>query len=161
RRLNSALKIFCGNRVLCAFVLPVDRQNPPAFAVIEELKAVYAAHEWFGIAQTVTRFVCAPNMSDPSKLLRYPRDFRFVETFLQKWFHSRDVLFDIQQLRFKFDVVSSRDTRRRHYAGIRIKERPLAIPVVLLSSRPGDYIVSGDDDCVDRLHVARISWLRH
>src|SRR5436189_5738831 len=105
------LEIFRRNRVLRAFVLPVNGQDPPAFAVIEKLKAVDAAHKRRGIAWIVTRFVSAPNMRDPAKLFGAPRDFRFVKTLLWKRFCPRDILFDIQHLRLKLDVVSSRDAR--------------------------------------------------
>jgi hypothetical protein len=63
-------------------VLPVNGQDPPAFAVIEKLKAVDAAHERRGIAWIVTRFVSAPNMRDSAKLFGAPRDFRFVKALL-------------------------------------------------------------------------------
>ena len=143
--------------MLRAFVLPVNGQDPPAFAVIKKLKAVDAAHEWRGIAWIVTGFVRAPNVSDPAKLFRAPRDFCFVKALLQKWLRPRDILFDIQQLRLKLDIVSSRNARSRHYTCAGIKQRPLAIPVALLSSRPGDYVVCSCNDCIDRLHIARIS----
>ena len=50
---NSALTIFLRNRVLGALVLPANRQYPPAFPVIEELKTVDAAHERVWIARIV------------------------------------------------------------------------------------------------------------
>src|SRR5512132_4257750 len=98
------LEIFRRNRVLCALVLPVNRQDPPAFAVMKKLKAVNAAHERRGIAWIVTRFVRAPDMRDPAKLFGAPRDFRFVKAIVQKWFRSRDVTFDIENLRLKIDI---------------------------------------------------------
>jgi hypothetical protein len=68
--------------VVCALVLPVNGQDPPAIAVIEKLKAVDTTHEWLGIAQIVTRFVSAPNVSDSAELFGSPRDFCLVETLL-------------------------------------------------------------------------------
>jgi hypothetical protein len=97
RSRNSALKIFLRNRVLCALVLPVNGQDPPAFAVIEKLKAVDAAHERRGIAWIVTRFVSTPNMRDPAKLFGAPRDFRFVKAIVQNWFGARC---NLRRLRF-------------------------------------------------------------
>ena len=47
---GCVLEIFLRNRVLRALVLPVNGQDPPAFAVIEKLKTVDAAHERRGIA---------------------------------------------------------------------------------------------------------------
>ena len=108
----------------------------------------------------VTRFVRAPNMSDSAKLFGAPRDFCFVKALLKKWLRPRDVLFDIQHLRLKIDVVSSRDARSGHYSRAGIKQRPLAIPVALLSGRSGDHVIRRSDDCLDRLHVPRISWVR-
>ena len=102
------LEIFLRNRVLSALVLPVDRQDPPAFAVVKELKTVDAAHERRGIVRIVARFVRAPNVRDPAKLFGVPRDFRFVKTGFQKRFCPRDVSFDIQNLRLKIDIVPSR-----------------------------------------------------
>ena len=93
---NLALKVFSWDFVLCALVLPVNGQDPPALAVIEKLKTVDTAHQRLGIAQIVTRFVSAPNVRDSAKLLGTPRDLGFVETLLQKRFHPRDILFDIQ-----------------------------------------------------------------
>src|ERR1700756_1864000 len=102
-----SLEIFLRNRVLGALVLPVNGQDPPAFAVSEELKAVDAAHEWRGIVRIVARFVRAPNVRDPAKLFGPARDFRFVKAGFQKWFRPRDVTFDIQNLRLKIDIVPS------------------------------------------------------
>src|SRR5947208_17199058 len=76
------LEIFRRNRVIRALVLPVNRQDPPAFAVIKKLKAIDAAHERRRIARIVTRFVRAPNVSDSAKLFGAPRDFRFVKALL-------------------------------------------------------------------------------
>src|SRR4029077_2673560 len=95
------LEIFLRNRVLGALVLPVNGQDPPAFAIIEELKAVDATHERRGVVFVMARFVCAPNVSDPAKLFGAPRDFCFVKALLKKRFRSRDILFNIQQLRLK------------------------------------------------------------
>src|SRR5258708_18226786 len=153
------LEIFGRNRVLRALVLPVNRQDPPAFAVMKKLKAVDAAHERRGIAWIVTRFVRAPNVSDSAKLFGAPRDFCFVKTLLKKWFRSRDILFDIQHLRLKIDVASSRYARSGHDTRAGIKQRSLTIPVAFLSSRSGDHVIRRGDDCVDRLHVPRINWV--
>jgi hypothetical protein len=154
---DSGLQIFLWDFVLSALVLPVNGEDPPALAVIKKLKAVDAAHKRLGIVCIVTRFVSAPNVGDSAKLFGAPRDFCFVKPFLKKRLHPRDVSFDIQQLRLKIDVVSSGDTRSGHYARAGIKQRALAIPVALLSSRSGDHVIRSRDDCVDRLHVARIS----
>ena len=156
---RSRLKIFLRNLMFRALVLPVNGQDPPALAVIKKLKAVDATHERRGIAWIMTRLVRAPNVSDPAKLFGAPGDFCFVKTFLKKRFRPRDVLFDIQHLRLKIDVVSSRDARGGHNTCAGIKQRSLTIPVALLSSRPGDHVIRRSDDCVDRLHVARISWV--
>src|SRR5215471_1219513 len=95
RTQNPALKIFLRNRVLGGLVLPVDRQDPPTFAVIEQLKTVDTAHERTGIARIMTRFVRAPNVSNPAKLFGPPRDLFFVKAFLQKRFDAGNVGFDV------------------------------------------------------------------
>src|SRR5262245_43136423 len=92
---NSALTISFRNPVLGALVLPANRQNPPAFAVIEELKAVDAAHERLGIARIMARFVSAPNVSNLTKPFDSSGDFFFVKPFLQNRFCAGDVSFDI------------------------------------------------------------------
>jgi hypothetical protein len=159
-----------------ALVLPVNGQDPPALAIIEELKTVNAAHERCRIARIVTRFVSAPNVSDSAKLFGAPRNFCFVKPSLQKWLRSRDVTFDVQQLRLKMDIVPSGHARGRNQTGAGIKQRPFAVPVALLSSRPGDHVVRGGDNRIDRFNVAcycfafhikdartetRMSYLRH
>ena len=95
-------------------VLPVDRQDPPAVAIIEELKAVDPAHERLRVARIVTRFVSAPNVSNPAKLFGSPGDLLFEKAFVKKWFYPRDVTFDIQYLRLKIDIVPSGDARGRN-----------------------------------------------
>src|SRR6266480_1453372 len=101
--------------MLRTFVLPVNRQNPPALPVVEELKAVNAAHERRGIIRIVTRFVRAPHLSNPAKLLNSARYLLFVKgSSLKKWLYARDVTFDIQYLRLKIDIVSSGNARGRN-----------------------------------------------
>ena len=155
---GHGLEIFLRDFVHHALVLPVNGQDPPPFAVIEKLEAVDATHERRGIACIVTRFIGAPNVSDPAKLFGTPRDFCFVKTLLKKWFGPRDILFDSQHLRLKIHVVSSREARSGHYSRAGIKQRPLAIPVALLSSRPGYHVVRRSDDCVDRRNIRRIGF---
>src|SRR5436190_20573249 len=92
---SGKLKILFGKRVLRAFVLPIDRHNPPTLSVVEKLHAVDPAHERFRVAWIVTRFVCAPNVRNLAKLFDPPRNFFFVKAVLQKWFCSRDVTFDV------------------------------------------------------------------
>src|SRR6476661_6692499 len=105
---GRTLKIFFGERVPRAFVLPVDRHNPPTLSVIEKLNAVDPAHERLGVAQIVTRFVCAPNVCNPAKLFDPPRDFFFVEAvFLNERLHALDVALDVEHLRRKINIVPS------------------------------------------------------
>ena len=46
---DSAFKIFLRDRVVCTLVLPVNGQDPPAFAVIKKLKTVDAAREGLSV----------------------------------------------------------------------------------------------------------------
>src|ERR1041385_7361884 len=114
-------------------MLPANRQYPPAFAVIEQLKAVDAAHERLGIARIIARFVRAPNVGNPAKLFSSPRDLFLVKAFLQKRFHAGDVSFDVQHLRFEVDIVSSGNARGRNYERSGIEQRALTIPVAILA----------------------------
>src|SRR5947207_2762408 len=66
---SSALKIFCRQRLPRVFVLPIDRENPPALSVVEQLDAVDPAHKWLDIVRIVTRFVGAPHMCDLTEVL--------------------------------------------------------------------------------------------
>src|SRR5262249_13543484 len=116
------LQIFLRNRVLRGLVLPVNRHNPPAFAIIKKLKTVDAAHERRGIAWIVTRLVRAPNVRDPAKLFGAPRDLGFVKAALPQRFRPCDILFDIQHLWLKLNVVSPRNARSRHYTRSGIKQ---------------------------------------
>src|SRR6266403_3807510 len=75
----STLKVLFRNRVLRTFLLPVDRQDPPAVPVVEKLNAVDPAHERHGLARIAARLVCAPNMRDLAELFGSARDFLFVE----------------------------------------------------------------------------------
>jgi hypothetical protein len=97
-------------------------------------------------------------MGNPAKLFGAPRDFCFVKALLKKWLRPRDILFDIQHLRLKIDVVSSRDAGSGHYSRAGVKQGPLAIPVALLSSRPGDHVIRSGDDCVDRVNIGGIGF---
>ena len=105
------LKILFRNRVLRGLMLPIDRQDPPALAVMEYLEAVDAAHEWGSIVWIMPRFVGAPNMTNPAKHFCSPRYLRLVKALLQKWPYPCDVTLDIQNLRLNSDVVSSRNAR--------------------------------------------------
>src|SRR5256885_9049593 len=61
---NSALKISFRQRLPRAFVLPVDRQNPPAPSVVEQLNAVDPAHKRLRGTPIVTRIISAPDACD-------------------------------------------------------------------------------------------------
>src|ERR1700730_14353030 len=99
------LQIFFRNRLRGILVLPVDRQNPPALAIVEKLNAVDSAHKRLRILWIVARLVCAPHVRDLTELLNTTLDFLFVESvFLESRFSSRDEAFDIQDLRRKFDL---------------------------------------------------------
>src|ERR1700738_366487 len=54
----STLKVLFRNRLLRTFVLPIDRQYPPATAVVEKLNAIYPADERGGVVWIVGRLLC-------------------------------------------------------------------------------------------------------
>src|SRR5437660_1106072 len=146
----STLKVLFRNRVLRTFVLPVDRQDPPAVSVVEKLNAVDPAHERYGIARIVARLVCAPDMRDLAEPFDPSRDFLFVESgFLESLLGSCDEAFDIQHLRRKsairtdssrgeIDIVPSGVDCRRDQMRAGNEKRSHAIPVALFSGRARD-----------------------
>src|SRR5260370_7524569 len=62
-RTSPSVEILVGKGVSGFFAFPVDGHNPPAAAVVQELKAIDAAREGL-FALGVTRFVSAPDVSD-------------------------------------------------------------------------------------------------
>jgi hypothetical protein len=54
--------------VSSVFTFPIDGEDPPSAAVIEQLKAVYTPRERF-LVFGVPRFIGAPDMSDVVPLL--------------------------------------------------------------------------------------------
>ena len=127
----------------CGFVLPVNGENPPAFAIIKKLNAVDASHKRFRIGRGVARFVSAPNMRDATELFSPSGDFCFVKTFLlEQRLDPRNVPFDVQNLRRKIGVVLGRSSRGWNQTRAGIKERAFPLPIAPYSRRPGDDIVS-------------------
>ena len=51
RTQGAPLEILLGQRLLGAFVLPIDRQHPPTLSIMEKLDAVDPAHEGLEIAR--------------------------------------------------------------------------------------------------------------
>src|SRR2546430_17495420 len=96
-------KVVRRKRVFGAFVLPINADDPPPRAIIEQLEAVDPAHERIGILGIVPRLVRAPDMSDSAKLLGSSHDFFFKKTVPSKIpLHAIDVAIDIEQLRCEF-----------------------------------------------------------
>ena len=157
----STLKVLFRNLVLRTFVLPIDRQDPPATSIVEQLNAVDPAHERYGIARIVARLVCAPNMRDLAELFDSPRDFLFVESgFLESLLGSCDEAFDIQHLRRKsasrtdssggeIDIVLAGVLRRWNQSCAGNEKRSHAIPIALFPGRARDRIVSRGDNRFD------------
>ena len=91
--------------MLRAVLLPVNGHDPPAALSTYKLNAVDSAHERLGIVGAIARLVCAPNVSDISKLLGTARNFLFKESLLLKIrFHAGNVTFNIQDIRPAFVV---------------------------------------------------------
>jgi hypothetical protein len=152
-------KVVRRNRVFGAFVLPINADDPPPRAIMEQLDAVNASHEWLGIVGIVPRLVRAPDVSDSAKLLGSSRDFFFKKTVPGKIpLHAIDVAIDIEQLRREFAGRGghARCVTCRNQARPGKKERALPLPVALLSGRPGNDIVSSRDDSVHRGDIGRI-----
>ncbi len=86
--------------MLRTFVLPIDGDDPPATAAVEQLDAIDPPHERFGIIYVVARFVRAPDMRDMSELFGAPRNFALKESvLLQEIPDARDEAVDIQHVR--------------------------------------------------------------
>ena len=138
----STLKVLFRNRVLRTFLLPVDRQDPPAVSVVEKLNAIDPAHEWLRIVRIVTRFIRAPDMRDLAELFDSPRDFLFVESgFLESLLGSCDEAFDIQYLRRNIDIVLAGVLRRWNQSCAGNEKRSHAIPIALFAGRARDRII--------------------
>src|SRR2546428_8985765 len=85
----STLKVLFRNCVLRTFVLPVDRQDPPAACIVEKLNAIDPTHERRRIVRIVARLVCAPGMRNLAELFDAARDLFFIKTVLrEKRFNS-------------------------------------------------------------------------
>src|SRR6266581_3268376 len=149
----STLKVLFRNRVLRTFLLPVDRQDPPATPVVEKLNAIDPAHERYGIARIVARLICAPDMRDLAEPFDPSRHFLFVESgFLESLLGSCDEAFDIQHLRRKsairtdssrgeIDIVLAGVLRRWNQSCAGNEKRSHAIPIALFAGRARDRII--------------------
>jgi hypothetical protein len=92
-------------------------------------------------------------VSDVSELFGAPGNFCLEKSVLGKIrFHARNETVHVQDLRRQTVIRARLCGRNQTCAGI--KQRPLAIPVALLSSRSGDHVVRRGDNRVNRLHIA-------
>ena len=89
-----SMQILFGNGMVLVFTFPINSHDPPAGAVVEELKAVDAAGEWL-IAFGVARLISTPDVGDTVPCL-YPIDHGvLVKSFLLEiWFGPLDVFID-------------------------------------------------------------------
>jgi hypothetical protein len=72
-------QVFGGDGVGWGFGVPIDVDDPVAFAVLEELEAVDAAGEGSGVVGVVAGFVGAPDLDDVAELLDLIVDGMFEE----------------------------------------------------------------------------------
>src|SRR3954454_11005703 len=79
-----ALQVLFRYQIFRCFSFPVDRDYPPSGAVVHQLKAVYAAHEWLLVRGGVKRFVGRKNLSDMAVLVNLASSLAFEKSFLQK-----------------------------------------------------------------------------
>src|SRR3954451_9203520 len=94
-------KVLFRNRRFQIFLLPVNRNDPPACPVVIQLNAIDAAHEGLRIGRIVLRIIRTEGVSDPPKLLRSPRDFPFVKRNVPEIFlDAADVAFHLERLRW-------------------------------------------------------------
>jgi len=138
-----------GERIIRALFVPEDANDPPALAVVEELKAVDAAREG-RFAEGVAGFVAAEDLGDVAEGFDAAVDGRFEKTVLEEVCAATiDVVID--------GVGMDADGAVCRFAGggeMRAgeEERAEAIPVAL-AGRTRDYRVESDEDMIDRVNV--------
>jgi hypothetical protein len=138
-----------GERIIWALFVPEDADDPPALAVVEELKAVDSTRER-RFAGVVAGFVAAKDLGNVAKGFDAAVDGRFEKTVLEKVgaatgdvvIHGVGMDADGAVRRF----ASGREMRAGE------KERAEAIPVAL-AGRAGDHRVKGDEDVINGVNV--------
>src|SRR5581483_2171861 len=122
------------NRVLRRLRLPHDRHDPPALAVVYQLKAVDAALKGLIIAGVVARLVGAEHLSNVAELLNFVRNAALEKSFLlEKWSGALDVIVGREHACAHLGLVRTLPRRNQPRAGI--EQRMKAIPVTLLAGR--------------------------
>src|SRR4051812_29423795 len=80
------LQIFRWNRRVRRFCLPHDGHDPPAFAVVHQLKAVDAALKRLRVLNMVARLISAEHVSDVAVMIDLVGHAALKESFLfQEW----------------------------------------------------------------------------
>src|SRR5205085_1727329 len=140
---------FLGKRIVGAFLVPQDADNPPAAAIIEHLNAVDAACER-SFTRSVAGLVAAKDLSDISERFDAIHDRTLVKGVLKEVVAcGLGIVFDAHRANAGGTVSVLRGGSE---AGLRQEEGTEAIPIAL-ARRTGNHTVERCENAVDRLHV--------
>lgn len=134
------------------FTFPIDRNHPPAGAIVEQLNAVDAPSKWL-LAPGVPRFIGAPHVRDVVPDLGPVGDRSFVEAFFVK-----EGFCPLRILIYR-QVVGADLTAfiavAGYQPGARIEERTEAVPIAW-SGRAGDGVVKRGNSVLHAVHIGGI-----
>src|SRR5207245_38273 len=157
----ARVQVLVRDRRLGRFALPVNRYDPPAFAVVEQLNAVDSAREWLA-RLLVAGLVGAEHLGNVAVLFHTSGDFALEKSFfVEEWLRPRDVVVHGQDAG---SYVASGLLGGRDQPCAGHKERAHPVPVALLTGSAGDDVIEGGHDAVHRADVfwlrGRCGWLR-
>src|SRR6266851_1176283 len=152
-RVNSWLGgEFLGNRVIGPLFVPKNAYDPPALAIVRQLKAVDATGGG-RFTRSVPGFVTAKDMGDVAKGLNAADDRTFEKTMLRKvTAGASDILLDGARanVNIAFAVLSGGGESS---AGQ--EQRTKTIPVAV-AGRTGDHTIDGSQDTIGGFDVLRL-----
>src|SRR6266403_880720 len=140
---------FLGQRIIGALLVPKNAYDPPALAIVCQLKTVDATGER-RCPRVVPGFVAAKDMGDVAKGLDATDDRTFEKTMLGEVTASAgDILLDGARanVNIAFAVLSGRGE-----CGAGQKQRTKTIPVAV-AGRTGDHAIDGRQDAIGGLDV--------
>src|SRR6266478_5723598 len=143
---------FLGNRIIGTLFIPKNAYDPPALAIVRELKTVDAAGDR-RFPDGAPGFVAAKDMGDVAKGLDAADDRTFKKTMLGKvTAGAGDILLDGARanVNIAFTVLSGRSER-----GAGQKQRTKTIPVAV-TSRTRNHTINGRQDAIGGFDVLRL-----
>src|SRR5215467_5913995 len=130
--------------------LPIHGKDPPAAAVVEELKAIDAAGKRFFL-RSMTRLVGAPDVSDVVPAFNAIDHWTFVETFFGKKVLGAGGVFigrDDKRADGSLVVTAAGDHTRAGKI-----ERAEAVPVARRAGGTGDHVINRANNVLDRVNI--------